>query len=98
VLCMSHRQRLVTLVRVAKQLDAADQYILQHVAPHDLVITADIPLAASVIAKNAVTLDPRSEVYTPENISGASRRGRAPPVPMGAVRPPSAGTAPSPVR
>jgi uncharacterized protein YaiI (UPF0178 family) len=69
VLCMSHRQRLVTLVRVAKQLDAADQYILQHVAPHDLVITADIPLAASVIAKNAVTLDPRSEVYTPENIS-----------------------------
>jgi uncharacterized protein YaiI (UPF0178 family) len=60
---------LVTLVLVAKEVDAADQYIVQHVAPHDLVITADIPLAASVIAKHAVALDPRGEVYTPENIS-----------------------------
>jgi uncharacterized protein YaiI (UPF0178 family) len=60
---------LVTLVRVAKELDAADHYIVQHVAPNDLVITADIPLAASVIDKQAVALNPRGEVYTPENIS-----------------------------
>jgi uncharacterized protein YaiI (UPF0178 family) len=60
---------LVTLVRVLKELDAADQYIVQHVAPNDLVITADIPLAAAVVDKHAVALDPRGEVYTPENVS-----------------------------
>ena len=59
---------LVTLVRVAKELDAADHYIVQHVAPNDLVITADIPLAASVIDKQAVALNPRGELYTQDNI------------------------------
>jgi hypothetical protein len=60
---------LVTLVLVPKEFDAADQHIVQHVAPHDLVITADIPLAALVVHKHAVAIDPRGDVYTPENIA-----------------------------
>jgi hypothetical protein len=60
---------LVTLVLVPKELDAADQHIVQHVAPYDLVITADIPLAAAVVNKRAVAIDPRGDVYTPENIA-----------------------------
>ena len=59
---------LVTLVRVSKELDAADQYIIDHVAPNDVVITADIPLAAAVVARQAMAISPRGEVYTPENI------------------------------
>ena len=35
----------------------------------DLVITADIPLAADVVAKNAVALNPRGELYTEENVA-----------------------------
>jgi hypothetical protein len=59
---------LVTCVRVGKELDAADQYILHHVAPNDLVITADIPLAAAVVARHAVAIDPRGEVHTEANV------------------------------
>jgi hypothetical protein len=49
-------------------LDVADQRIVELLEPHDLVITADIPLAAAVIAKNAHALNPRGELYTQENI------------------------------
>ncbi len=59
---------LVTLVRVAQGPDEADRYILQHVAPNDLVITADIPLAADVVDKQAVAINPRGELYTEENV------------------------------
>jgi uncharacterized protein YaiI (UPF0178 family) len=59
---------LVTLVRVSKEPDAADQYIIDQVAPNDVVITADIPLAAAVVARHAMAISPRGEVYTPENI------------------------------
>ena len=59
---------LVTLVRVSKEVDAADQYIIDHVAPNDVVITADIPLAAAVVDRHAMAITPRGEVYTPENI------------------------------
>lgn len=58
----------VTLVRVGQEPDAADQYIVHHVAPHDLVITADIPLAAAVVDKHAVAINPRGEVYTEDNV------------------------------
>lgn len=60
---------LVRLVRVPKDIDAADHYIVQHVAPNDVVITADIPLAAAVVNKDAAAINPRGEVYTPENIA-----------------------------
>lgn len=37
--------------------------------PEDLVITADIPLAARVVAKGGIALDPRGELYTEDNVS-----------------------------
>jgi uncharacterized protein YaiI (UPF0178 family) len=46
----------------------ADQRIAQEVEPGDLVITADIPLASSVIERGGFALNPRGEFYTPDNI------------------------------
>lgn len=59
---------LVTLVRVAADPDAVDRYIAQHVAPHDLVITADIPLAAAVVERQALAISPRGEIYSADNV------------------------------
>jgi uncharacterized protein YaiI (UPF0178 family) len=59
---------LVTLVRVAPEPDAVDQYIVQHVAPHDLVITADIPLAAAVVDRQALAINPHGDIYTADNV------------------------------
>lgn len=55
-------------VQVASGFDVADNYIVQMLQIGDLVITADIPLAAQVIEKNAHALNPRGELYTHENI------------------------------
>jgi uncharacterized protein YaiI (UPF0178 family) len=55
-------------VQVPPGFDEADQEIVRRVAEGDLVITADIPLAAEVIAKGADALSPRGEALTPENI------------------------------
>lgn len=60
--------RLVTSVLVADGFDIADDYIAEHAAPEDLVITADIPLAARIVDKGGVALDPRGELYTEENV------------------------------
>jgi len=49
-------------------LDVADRHIVERLAPGDLVITADIPLAAEAIEKGADVLSPRGERYTKENI------------------------------
>ncbi len=46
----------------------ADSYIVQQCQANDLVITADIPLAADVVAKQAYALNPRGELYNLENI------------------------------
>ncbi len=59
----------VTLVCVPKEPDAADHYIVQHTAPNDIVITADIPLAAAAVDKHAYVIGPRGEVFTTENIN-----------------------------
>ncbi|RMH63528.1 MAG: YaiI/YqxD family protein [Calditrichaeota bacterium] len=48
--------------------DVADSVILEHMAPGDLVITADIPLAAEVIAHGGLALDPNGELYSEENV------------------------------
>jgi uncharacterized protein len=53
---------------VADGPDVADDYIAEQATPADLVITADIPLAARIVAKDGVALDPRGEVYTEENV------------------------------
>lgn len=55
-------------VRVAKGFDVADHWIVQQMQPGDLVITADIPLAAEVIARGAHALDPRGELYSEDNV------------------------------
>jgi uncharacterized protein YaiI (UPF0178 family) len=59
---------LVTSVVVAEGFDVADDYIVQNAAAEDLVITADIPLAARIVARGAVALDPRGELYTERNV------------------------------
>ncbi|MGB3383652.1 MAG: YaiI/YqxD family protein [Marinomonas sp.] len=53
---------------VSSGFDVADNYIVEHVEPADLVITADIPLAAEVIDKGALAVNPRGELYSRENI------------------------------
>ena len=56
-----------TLV-VAAGFDVADDKIVELLGPGDLVVTADIPLAAAAIAKAAHALNPRGELYTRDNI------------------------------
>jgi uncharacterized protein YaiI (UPF0178 family) len=58
----------VRALQVPKGIDVADGHIVRELAPGDLVITADIPLAADVIAKGGHALNPRGELYSPENI------------------------------
>lgn len=60
--------RYIRSIQVAAGFDVADNYIAQQAAPGDLVITADIPLAAEVIDKGCRALNPRGELYTSENI------------------------------
>jgi uncharacterized protein YaiI (UPF0178 family) len=62
------RSRYIRTVQVTTGFDVADDYIVQQAQAGDLVVTADIPLAAEVIAKGCLTLTPRSELYTTENI------------------------------
>ncbi len=60
--------RYIRSIQVAAGFDVADNYIVQQVDMGNLVITADIPLAAAVIAKGCLALNPRGELYTEENI------------------------------
>ena len=62
------RMQYVRAVQVAQGFDIADNEIVLRCEPGDLVITADIPLAAEVIAKGATALNPRGELYTKENV------------------------------
>jgi len=55
-------------VRVAPVFNVADHWIVQQVQPGDLVITADIPLAAAVIPRGAHALDPRGDLYSEDNV------------------------------
>jgi uncharacterized protein len=57
-------------LQVPGGFDVADEEIVKQVAAGDLVITADIPLAAEVIAKGAEALNPRGERYSPDTIRG----------------------------
>ena len=49
-------------------MDVADSEIVLRLSAGDLVVTADIPLAALVVEKNALALNPRGEWYTRENV------------------------------
>jgi uncharacterized protein len=66
-LSKAHTQ-FVTSVRVKSGFDVADDYIAEHAGASDLVITADIPLAARIVENGGVALDPRGELYTEENV------------------------------
>jgi uncharacterized protein YaiI (UPF0178 family) len=58
----------VTALQVPQGFDVADNEIIKRMAPGDLVITADIPLAAEVIDNGGTALNPRGEFYTTENV------------------------------
>jgi len=60
--------RYIRTIQVAAGFDVADNHIVQQAEAGDLVITADIPLAAEVIAKGCLALNPRGELYTEDNI------------------------------
>lgn len=59
---------LIKAVRVSGGFDVADHYIIDKLSAGDLVISADIPLAAQAIERGALVLDPRGERYDRENI------------------------------
>lgn len=63
-----HHTQFVTSLVVSQGPDVADDYIVEHASLQDLVITADIPLAARIVEKGGVALDPRGELYTEENV------------------------------
>ena len=54
---------LIKSIQVGKGFDVADNYIVENVEKQTLVVTADIPLAAQVLEKGAMALNPRGEIY-----------------------------------
>lgn len=58
----------LSAVRVDGGPDVADQYIVEHAMPGDVAVTADIPLAALLVPKGVIAIDPRGEQYTTESI------------------------------
>jgi uncharacterized protein YaiI (UPF0178 family) len=62
---------LLRTIQVPAGFDVADRHIVELAQPGDLVITADIPLAAGAIDKGALALNPRGELYTRDNIGQA---------------------------
>ncbi len=64
------QSRWITLLQVPGGFDVADNEIVSRIAPDDLVITSDIPLAAEVIEKGGHALSPRGELYSESTIRG----------------------------
>jgi len=58
----------IRLIQVAAGFDVADNHIVRQAKTGDLVITADIPLAAEVVARGCLALNPRGDLYTEDNI------------------------------
>ncbi len=61
----------IELVVVGEELDAADAWIVEHVTENDIVVTADIPLAALCLEKGAGVLGPKGHPFTEDSIGGA---------------------------
>jgi len=59
---------LLKTLQVERGFDAADDAIVERVRPGDLVVTADLPLAADVIGKGGAVISPRGEQYTTDTI------------------------------
>jgi len=62
---------LVAMVVVSDGFDAADDWIVEHANADDVVVTADIPLAARCLAKKAFVIDPKGRRFTDDDIGGA---------------------------
>ena len=62
------KSRFIKSVQVGAGFDVADARILAGLKPGDLVVTADVPLAAQVVAAKAFALNPRGTFYTPDNV------------------------------
>ncbi|MGC2165726.1 MAG: YaiI/YqxD family protein [Gallionella sp.] len=60
--------KFIRSMQVPAGFDVADNKIAELTEPGDLVITADIPLAAQVISRGGHALNPRGEFYSAENI------------------------------
>ena len=69
----SGRRRIRTsrMVTVGDGADAADHWIAEHIGPADICVTADIPLAARCLAKDALALAPNGKIWTKDNIGNA---------------------------
>ena len=63
------RSPFLSTVRVGQGLNVADDYIAANAAVGDVAVTADIPLAAQLVPKGVVAINPRGESYTEENIT-----------------------------
>jgi uncharacterized protein len=61
----------VRMVMVGAAADAADDWIAEHVAAHDVCVTTDIPLASRCLAKGARVVAPNGKVWTAANIGSA---------------------------
>ena len=62
------RSSWIRALQVSRGFDVADNEIARRLEPGDLVVTADIPLAADVIGRGGHALNPRGELYCAENI------------------------------
>jgi len=58
----------ITLEVVSGGFDAADDWIVEHVDPHDIVVTADIPLASRCLKKDASVIGPTGKPFTEDGI------------------------------
>ena len=61
----------IRMITVSDGADAADDWIAEHIAPPDLCVTADIPLASRCLAKGARALSPAGKAWTADNIGSA---------------------------
>jgi len=74
---VSNRKTRITAYELAEKIvvgdhmDAADDWIVEHVAGNDIVVSADVPLASRCIKKGAVVLDPNGRILTEESIGEA---------------------------
>ncbi|MGY4636486.1 YaiI/YqxD family protein [Pseudomonas sp. P7548] len=59
----------VKLIVVPSGPDAADDYLVEHAVPGELVICSDVPLADRLVKKGVAALDPRGKEFSPANMS-----------------------------
>ncbi|MFH1006347.1 MAG: YaiI/YqxD family protein [Candidatus Latescibacterota bacterium] len=64
-------ERSIALEVVGDGFDAADDWIVEHLAPHDIVVTADILLAGRCVKEGARVLAPTGKPFTENNIGSA---------------------------